>query len=322
VVGPVELCHGLTPRERGNTLFSCWSGLTSAPISETQLIFVSPDIMDTLPAELLIDILDWCLLERESALDIISVCKAWYNLGLSILHHDLEFRSQRQMQLFNQRCVYLHSAPRSITIALAGASIRPESQIFGTIAAVWRKCRSESLYRVALCVNSHSLDPYRSLIGEAMIIIDPVVFHWSGPDPPHHWSTAIVPTATEQLCRGISHWTRLRSLHLSHIAFPKETHETAFVSALLHDPHPVLRHISLSQAVFLSAPVVANITTGLKSLQHFHLVDCYVDSIWGSRLRVGDVEHAVQSAEDVQRVRAVVVCEAKLERIVGGDRGS
>jgi len=74
--------------------------------------------------------------------------------------------------------------------------------------------------------------------------------------------------------------------------------------------------------VFLSALVVAEISIGLKSLQHFQLIDCYIDSIWGPRLRLGDVERVAGTAEDLQRVRAVVECEARLERIMGGDRGS
>ncbi|KZO99268.1 hypothetical protein CALVIDRAFT_495535 [Calocera viscosa TUFC12733] len=278
--------------------------------------------MDTLPPELLMDILHWCLLDRTCSIQVLSVCRAWHDFGLSLLHRNLEFRSQSQLQLFLQQCPSLRTPPRSISISLAGASIRPQTQIFRTIGAVWQKSQSESLQQVDLCLNSHSLDPCPSLIGEAMMSIDPTAFRWSGPDPPHHWSTAIVPIAAEQLCRGLSRWARLRSLHLSHIAFPADHYEDVFVAALVHHPHPVLRYISLSQAVFLSAAVVADITTNLKALQRFHLVDCYVDSIWGARLRLGDVERAVQREQDLSRVRAIVICEARLERIQGGDRGS
>lgn len=93
------------------------------------------------------------------------------------------------------------------------------------------------------------------------------------------------------------------------------------------------------------------------ALESVRLVDCYVESIWGSRVRRSDVERAAcelplspssssttttsysfdsgigLDEEDyaevearrkrdrvVQRVRKVVICEAVTERIMGGDR--
>jgi len=70
------------------------------------------------------------------------------------------------------------------------------------------------------------------------------------------------------------------------------------------------------------------------------LVDCYVESIWGPRLRRVDLEHAVvhihiprgklldeeveqsrsRCAKILDRIRTVVRCEALTERIIGGDR--
>lgn len=96
-----------------------------------------------------------------------------------------------------------------------------------------------------------------------------------------------------------------------------------------------------------------NVTVALESVR---LVDCYVESIWGSRVRRSDVERAAcelplspsysssttsysfdsgigLDEEDyaevearrmrermVQKVRKVVICEAVTERIMGGDR--
>jgi hypothetical protein len=75
------------------------------------------------------------------------------------------------------------------------------------------------------------------------------------------------------------------------------------------------------------------------SLTSVRLVDCYVESIWGPRLRRADLERAVLEAQcggnsligegergggrydaELDRVRAVVRCEALTERIIGGDR--
>jgi hypothetical protein len=68
-------------------------------------------------------------------------------------------------------------------------------------------------------------------------------------------------------------------------------------------------------------------------------VDAYIESIWGPRLRRSDVEFAViqsigdESLSDFKHVshmtlneiindiiRNILICEAKTERIIGGDR--
>jgi len=65
---------------------------------------------------------------------------------------------------------------------------------------------------------------------------------------------------------------------------------------------------------------------GQDRLEMVRLVDTYSDSIWGPRIRRSDVEKAVLSLglEDhdacVLQVQRVVKCEAKTERIMGGDR--
>jgi hypothetical protein len=78
----------------------------------------------------------------------------------------------------------------------------------------------------------------------------------------------------------------------------------------------------------------------MNSLTVVRLVDCYIESIWGPRLRRADLEHAMvqvkcggislvgedeRSGEGhydvaLDRIRTVVRCEALTERIIGGDR--
>ena len=80
----------------------------------------------------------------------------------------------------------------------------------------------------------------------------------------------------------------------------------------------------------------------MNSLQVVRLVDCYVESIWGPRVRRADLERVVVQAQhggiplaldgdDVRRggghcdtvldrIRTIVRCEALTERIIGGDR--
>jgi hypothetical protein len=57
------------------------------------------------------------------------------------------------------------------------------------------------------------------------------------------------------------------------------------------------------------------------------LVDAYSESIWGPRLRRSDVEKAAETlchTDDqnavIARIKMVVTCEKKTERIMGGDR--
>ena len=77
----------------------------------------------------------------------------------------------------------------------------------------------------------------------------------------------------------------------------------------------------------------------MKDLRSVHLVDAYSESIWGPRLRRSDIEFvAIQSLggdkpfldskgvsnmtsnEIIDNIRNIVICEAKTERIIGGDR--
>lgn len=57
------------------------------------------------------------------------------------------------------------------------------------------------------------------------------------------------------------------------------------------------------------------------------MVDAYQESIWGRRLRRSDIEKAalaltlnMTAPTVVDRIREIVRCEARHERIMGGDR--
>lgn len=131
-------------------------------------------------------------------------------------------------------------------------------------------------------------------------------------------------------------WTRLQDLHLSNIAFPRET-EGLFFPTL-----PTLRTLYLGQATLVPVVPLACFICNprMNSLRIVRLVDCYVESIWGPRVRRADLEHAVVQAQCgggiplvgdeelwggqydtlLERIRTVVRCEALTERIMGGDR--
>jgi len=88
--------------------------------------------------------------------------------------------------------------------------------------------------------------------------------------------------------------------------------------------------VYLGQVTLLPPSVIAAMIClpGTHKLELVRLVDAYRESIWGPRIRRSDVERAVREmgaggAEVealVEKVRRLVRCEAKTERIMGGDR--
>lgn len=98
----------------------------------------------------------------------------------------------------------------------------------------------------------------------------------------------------------------------------------------LSTPMPYLQSIYLGQITFLDPTEIARIAgaSELVSLTSIRVIDAYQGSIWGPRVRKTDVERAAMilsirhavSRNHVERVKALVSCEALTERIMGGDR--
>lgn len=163
----------------------------------------------------------------------------------------------------------------------------------------------------------------------------PQRFKWTGPDPAHHFSIAIVAPVVDVLFAHFRTWTRLHDLHLSNIAFPGDTKE-------LFPILPTLRTLYIGRATLVPVAPLARLLCDpqMSLLTTVRLVDCYVESIWGPRLRRVDLEDTVvqfhiprgelsdeeteqnrrRCAETLDRIRTVVRCEAWTERIIGGDR--
>lgn len=76
----------------------------------------------------------------------------------------------------------------------------------------------------------------------------------------------------------------------------------------------------------LGTPAGEGVPAGSRTnLEEIRLVDAYQESIWGPRLRRSDIEAVAlamnkDEEEVLERVRRLIRCEAKTERIVGGDR--
>ena len=103
---------------------------------------------------------------------------------------------------------------------------------------------------------------------------------------------------------------------------------------------PTLRKLYLGQATLVPVIPLAWFLCDpqMQSLIIVRLVDCYIESIWGPRLRRTDLERAIVQAHHggilaakdegheghngtvLDRIRTLVRCEALTERIIGGDR--
>ena len=148
----------------------------------------------------------------------------------------------------------------------------------------------------------------------------------------------IVPSATFHLTRAISTWTVVEHITLTNMSFPSDElgRNTPFArDAPLLPPLPSLRTLYIGQATLLPpsavAAMLAYTDAQMDRLERVRLVDTYRHSIWGPRIRLKDLEDAVgqlrqvvgeaRRAEVVERIRQVVRCEKKTERIMGGDNG-
>jgi len=112
-------------------------------------------------------------------------------------------------------------------------------------------------------------------------------------------------------------------LTLTNIAFPSDQGNAPLIAAI-----PTLRRIYLGQVTMLSPGAVAMtvLQEGMVSLERVQLVDAYRESIWGARIRRSDIESAAlasypeASPDTLEKIRDIVSCEARTERIMGGDR--
>ena len=144
-----------------------------------------------------------------------------------------------------------------------------------------------------------------------------------------------MPTATLFLFGAMAVWTNIEQLTLTNIAFPSDipTIGDSTVGIAQRERSfpllPSLRVLYIGQATLFMPSAIAHMlfTPGQERLEQVRLVDTYKESIWGSRVRRRDVEKAALSLQlDLspeaikERVKKVVKCEAKTERIMGGDR--
>ncbi|KAI0729465.1 hypothetical protein C8Q72DRAFT_777841 [Fomitopsis betulina] len=307
-----------------------------------------------LPAELFIDILTYALYDHSNPANVLCVAQLFSTVRLRILHANIRLQTVRQLAQFSTPqestgdSLRLACAPKTLSLSIPGGSASPD--VFLLLAKALHRCKA-ALDELSLavdeshpdrdgrvppdilhlCLHSHMRINVQHIY-DALILADPRTFIWTGPDPPHHFSIAITPEAVPQLFRVIGTWPHITPIKLANMSFPKEYgadvgSPTSTITAPLLPSIPSLRTLALDRTVFLPPGAIAAMICPLipgqeqmDALELVHLVDTYRESIWGPRIRRGDIERATARASMISRVRRIVRCEAVTERLMGGDR--
>ncbi|CAL1709300.1 unnamed protein product [Somion occarium] len=277
--------------------------------------------------------------------DILRVNSTFRTIGEQVLYKNLKFYSSHQLQLFSEGKSPVKRNPRTLLVQLSGGST--DFDVFIHLAGVLRRCGARlpcptsfdegyqiPLERFSLCLHSHARSCQTSTLSlwSHSKFPSPKIFEWMGPDPKHHFSIAIVPTAAHHLFKAIATWSAIEHIVLTNLSFPPEylgiPVPTSPPKPLL-PPLSSLRTLYLGQATFVNPNTIAATVClpDQHNLESVHLVDTYRESIWGPRIRRSDLEHAsltfqIEMPPDarIARIRQIVKCEALTERIMGGDR--
>ncbi|TFK25444.1 hypothetical protein FA15DRAFT_357859 [Coprinopsis marcescibilis] len=366
----------------------------------TVLIQISMSMMNTLPVEILEDILALVIpLRHLNPTSALLVCSTFNAVGRRLLYTHLRFYSAGQLKRFLlcygsngldvAPCAKGETSPPGRTIPCPPRTIEFDlandiaTRLFYHMHALFLLYTQPSpashlnwdalggglgvdglravptmrsphsgvkdrltLDALRLRFNSHTQDTDLEMISRALMLVNPFIFVWTGPDPLHHFSIAIVPPAVPYLFKALQGFSNLRELKLTHIAFVTRPNPIAFPAI------PSLEKVYIGQATFvnpecISAAVLLSGTSPEFKLQEIRLVDAYKESIWGPRLRRSDLETAAvglaQQSGTLQSslaneivsetsefrldttavqnlIHERVLCQAKSERIVGGDR--
>ncbi|KAG1835467.1 hypothetical protein EV424DRAFT_1308359 [Suillus variegatus] len=294
--------------------------------------------LDDLPHEILLLIIAYALSFGSVPSNILCVNHQFHNAGVEWLYRNLYFRSPEQLRLFAQMGENAGVVLRSVTVDLTGKFTRSDIWQHLREALCRYRDRTEKLGQgqkqiplevLCLRLHSYSRDTSHHVFEEALSVANPRVFRWTGPDPDHHFSTAVRAFSKSALCRIFGTWSNIQDITVTNITFSVDSDNS--VMPLLPEI-PGLRTLYVGQATFLSAGSVAAVfcVNRMASLERVRLVDTYCESIWGSRIRRSDIEKAVQIImfpQDVvqyegvlSRIRKILTCEKKTERIIGGDR--
>ncbi|KAF6751142.1 hypothetical protein DFP72DRAFT_816878 [Ephemerocybe angulata] len=334
----------------------------------------------SLPPEILEQIISCALMHVPSSLpslsppistSILLTSRTFREIGAQCLYTNLCFTSVSRLRAFlayfqeNPESLRHEWCPRTIEFSLANVDVSTRifellrdlfllyrdqgTEVLNSQARNTRSKDGDAGYdqqgRLALDVlrlgfNSHMKDEALDMVYQALRLVNPYRFIWTGPDTlEHHFSIAIVPPAVPYLFQAFSTYTNLRELTITHVAF--------VIELIVIPPIPTLEKVNFGQATFvepiwMAKSILDTCALPDSKLREVRLVDVYTHSIWGSRLRRSDLEEAaaqslrslhtpsdsidaaerldtrIRDAKDT--IRRVVVCQAKTERKYGGDR--
>ncbi|KAF9647092.1 hypothetical protein BDM02DRAFT_3146388 [Thelephora ganbajun] len=278
-----------------------------------------------LPTELTTDILATAIPQHPNPSHILAVNRCFNDIGQFIIYTSLRFKSESQLTTDASVKKLLPHSPHSISVRIPGG--QGSGVLFEGIKHVFGLCAGAVgtgilvLDSLEFCLRSHTSDPAPWKIGEALNLVNPRKFVWTGPDPPHHFPTVIVPYATYHLFQSIKAWSNLRSLTLTNISFPSRS---TLVPVRNADEAPFLpletltnlRSVYIGQATLVPVRSIAILALARPKAKHsickrkgkdiwYHeqevegrdsglreirLVDAYKESIWQERIHRKDLE--------------------------------
>lgn len=159
--------------------------------------------MESLPVELVIQILTYSIAVHPIPSSILRVASRWRDIGQTILHTNIEISSLTQ--LYHFRTSELSCKPRSFALRLAGGAVDFTRQlptswtvtsdksvethnedirsrvsmsggIFGCLRLAFARC--PDVEEVHLRLNSHTSDPHTEMIYSALCLIKYVSLHF------------------------------------------------------------------------------------------------------------------------------------------------
>jgi len=318
-----------------------------------------------LPTELLELILGPTIASAHNApANILCVCRRFASVGHALLYANLRFTAPGQLIHF-AHCHTQHSdigaflgskkIPRTLEVDFTGkgADLLVWKGLRDVLKAITESANRSSneegedsrcdkqtgrlhLEEVKLKLHSYARDTSLHCLEDALSLINPERFSWTGPDPEHHFSIAIVAPVAQSLFSAFGTWTHIQHIKVTNIAFPfpaadpppgtvhaqtafhiiAHSHSQSFM--LSHSQSsaqrnaamqpllpamPSLESVYIGQAAFLSPAAVAAmfLRAGMMpKLRSVRLVDAYSESIWGARIRRSDVERAARKVAGTQ----------------------
>lgn len=281
-----------------------------------------------LPIELLTYALTLALIVHPCPSHILCVCKRWEVIATPTLHKDIRFTRISQLEALTRSAGSPRRNPPVPTSITFAKTINESYYIFSKIQSLFQAINLSNLEVVKVNVHSERGDVS---VFDALKLINPLVFEWLSPDSKNQVSLSLTGTAVRAFVLACAtRWTRLQRIKLTGLTCADDSIFDAFDGAV----QPNLTHIEIGQAIEVKPVSVVSTLARLPNLVEAKLVDVYMDSIWGKRLRMEDLRKAFEAREKDPAlekenegelvwsdVSQKMKCLVRDQRLQGGDRG-